>query len=188
MNIVNTMRVCSPPSLPNALRFEEAMDPLSQTPRPPAAAGERRAGRERGRRSARPARPRRRATGAAIDRDNRRSMASVATLSHVYPLGSRVNERGHLEIGGCDVIELAERFGTPAYVVAEDDLRARARAFLAAFRAAGAEDFEVVFASKAFPATRGAARCSRRRGSAATSPRPASCTSRCGPASIRRSS
>ena len=80
-------------------------------------------------------------------------MASVATLSHVYPLGSRVNERGHLEIGGCDVVELAERFGTPAYVVAEDDLRDRARAFLAAFRAAGAEDFEVVFASKAFPAT-----------------------------------
>jgi diaminopimelate decarboxylase len=80
-------------------------------------------------------------------------MASVATLSHVYPLGSRVNERGHLEIGGCDAVELAERFGTPAYVVAEDDLRARARAFVAAFRAAGAEDFEVVFASKAFPAT-----------------------------------
>ena len=80
-------------------------------------------------------------------------MASVATLSHVYPLGSRVNERGHLEIGGCDVVELAERFGTPAYVVAEDDLRDRARAFGAAFRAAGAEDFEVVFASKAFPAT-----------------------------------
>jgi len=80
-------------------------------------------------------------------------MASVATLSHVYPLGSRVNERGHLEIGGCDVVELAERFGTPAYVVAEDDLRDRARAFVAAFRAAGAEDFEVVFASKAFPAT-----------------------------------
>ena len=35
------------------------------------------------------------------------------------------------------MIELAERFGTPAYVVAEDDLRARARAFVAAFHAAG---------------------------------------------------
>src|SRR5579862_2646418 len=80
-------------------------------------------------------------------------MPQVQTLSHVYPIGSRINERGHLEIGGCDVIELAERFGTPAYVVAEDDLRARARAFMAAFRAGGHEDFQVIFASKAFPAT-----------------------------------
>jgi diaminopimelate decarboxylase len=80
-------------------------------------------------------------------------MATVQTLSHVYPLGSRVNERGHLEIGGCDVVELAERFGTPAYVVAPEDLRARARAFIEGFRAAGQSDFEVVFASKAFPAT-----------------------------------
>jgi diaminopimelate decarboxylase len=80
-------------------------------------------------------------------------MAPVQTLSHVYPIGSRIDERGHLEIGGCDVIELAERFGTPAYVVAEDDLRARARAFIEACRAAGLEDSEVLFASKAFPAT-----------------------------------
>jgi len=78
---------------------------------------------------------------------------SVNTLSHVYPIGSRINDRGRLEIGGCDVIELAERFGTPAYVVAEDDLRARARAFNEAFRAGGHDDFQVIFASKAFPAT-----------------------------------
>ena len=95
----------------------------------------------------------RRGAPTAPDRDNRRAMASVQTLSHVYPIGSRVNDRGRLEIGGCDVIELAERFGTPAYVVAEDDLRARARAFIEAFRAAGHDDFEVIFASKAFPAT-----------------------------------
>jgi diaminopimelate decarboxylase len=80
-------------------------------------------------------------------------MAQLQTLSHIYPIGSRINERGHLEVGGCDVLELAERFGTPAYVVAEDDLRARARAFIEAFRASGQEDFEVVFAAKAFPAT-----------------------------------
>jgi len=80
-------------------------------------------------------------------------MAQLQTLSHIYPIGSRIDERGHLEIGGCDVLELAERFGTPAYVVAEDDLRARARAFIAAFRARGHQDFEVVFAAKAFPAT-----------------------------------
>jgi diaminopimelate decarboxylase len=78
-------------------------------------------------------------------------MAAVA-VSHVYPLGSRLNERGRLEVGGCDVIELAREFGTPAYVYAEDDMRARARAYLEAFRAR-VEHYEVIYASKAFPCT-----------------------------------
>jgi diaminopimelate decarboxylase len=80
-------------------------------------------------------------------------MVTGTSLSDVFPLGSRVNELGRLEVGGCDVLELAREFGTPAYVVAEDDLRARARAFLAAGAAAGHADFHVVFASKAFPCT-----------------------------------
>jgi diaminopimelate decarboxylase len=78
--------------------------------------------------------------------------AAAATLSAAYPLGSRVNERGHLEIGGCDAVELAARFGTPAYVVAEDDLRHRGRTFVESLRARH-PDSEVVFASKAFPCT-----------------------------------
>jgi diaminopimelate decarboxylase len=79
-------------------------------------------------------------------------MAATRELSHVYPLGSRVNEGGHLEVGGCDVVEVAREHGTPAYLVAEDDLRARARAFMEAFAARHA-DFEVLFASKAFSCT-----------------------------------
>jgi diaminopimelate decarboxylase len=78
-------------------------------------------------------------------------MVTGTSLSAVFPLGSRLNERGHLEVGGCDTIELAREFGTPAYVVAEDDLRTRAQSFLQAGRDAGHEDFHVVFASKAFP-------------------------------------
>ncbi len=80
-------------------------------------------------------------------------MATETGLSDVFPLDSRLNERGRLEVGGCDAIELAREFGTPAYVVAEDDLRARARAFVAAGREARHPDFNVVFASKAFPCT-----------------------------------
>jgi diaminopimelate decarboxylase len=72
--------------------------------------------------------------------------------SLVLPIGSRVNGRGHLEVGGCDVVELVEEHGTPAYVYAEDDLRARARAYREAFERRGV-DGEVLFASKAFPAT-----------------------------------
>ncbi len=80
-------------------------------------------------------------------------MVTGTSLSAVFPLGSRVNERGRLEVGGCDTIELAREFGTPAYVVAEDDLRTRARAFVQAGRDTGHSDFHVVFASKAFPCT-----------------------------------
>jgi diaminopimelate decarboxylase len=72
--------------------------------------------------------------------------------SHVFPHGTRVNERGRLEVGGCDAVELAHEFGTPAYVVAEGDLRERSRAFIDALSARH-DDFDVLFASKAFPCT-----------------------------------
>jgi diaminopimelate decarboxylase len=78
-------------------------------------------------------------------------MAAVG-VSHVYPLGSRLNERGRLEVGGCDLVELAREFGTPAYVYAEDDIRARAQFYRDAF-AARTERFEIIYASKAFPCT-----------------------------------
>jgi diaminopimelate decarboxylase len=79
-------------------------------------------------------------------------VTTVSRLSSVYPLGSRVNEVGHLELGGCDALELAREFGTPAYIVVEGDLRARARAFADALRVRHA-DGDVLFASKAFPCT-----------------------------------
>jgi diaminopimelate decarboxylase len=43
---------------------------------------------------------------------------------------------GRLQIERCDAAELADRFGTPLYVVSEDQLRRRARAFTEAFGAA----------------------------------------------------
>src|SRR4051812_32976921 len=76
----------------------------------------------------------------------------ATAVSHVFPIGSRLNEAGPLEVGGCDVVELAREFGTPAYVYAEDDIRARARAYMDAFRSR-TDRFEVVYASKAFPCT-----------------------------------
>ncbi|MEA2249273.1 MAG: diaminopimelate decarboxylase [Solirubrobacteraceae bacterium] len=76
-------------------------------------------------------------------------MAAVRQLSAAYPMSSRLTEDGRLEIAGCDAAVLAREFGTPAYVVDEEDLRSRARAFVAAFRSR-TDDFEVHFASKAF--------------------------------------
>jgi diaminopimelate decarboxylase len=85
--------------------------------------------------------------------DNSRTVATDRiAASPVYPAGSRVNERGHLEVAGCDVVELSEDFGTPAYIYAEEDMRRRAREYVSAFEQR-TDGFEVIYASKAFPAT-----------------------------------
>jgi diaminopimelate decarboxylase len=80
------------------------------------------------------------------------AQANPVEGSPVYPDDSRVNERGRLELGGCDVVELIEEFGSPAYIYAEQDMRARARAYAEAF-SSRTENFEVLYASKAFPCT-----------------------------------
>ena len=74
------------------------------------------------------------------------------TTRSVYPQDSAVRD-GRLSIGGCDAIELAREFGTPAYVYAEADLRNRARTFVSALADAHDGPGEVVYASKAFPCT-----------------------------------
>jgi diaminopimelate decarboxylase len=62
---------------------------------------------------------------------------------------SKINSKGHLEIGGCDVTDLAQEFGTPLYIVDEALVRQRAREFMDAFRSTGLRH-QVAYASKAF--------------------------------------
>ncbi len=116
----------------------------------------------------------------SVDRPGRLRTRSRARRS-TRP-GSRVNERGHLEIGGCDVVELAAEFGTPAYVYAEDDMRARARAYRAAFDRARRPTSRSSSPARRFPAPPPTG-SSPRRASRSTSPPAASCTWRCAPAS-----
>ena len=40
-----------------------------------------------------------------------------------------VNSRGNLEMGGCDLVEIAREFGTPAYVMDENKIRENCRAY-----------------------------------------------------------
>src|SRR4051794_15413635 len=72
--------------------------------------------------------------------------------SKLYPADSWVAD-GRLHVGGCDAAVLAREFGTPVYVVAEDDLRARARELLSALAEHHDGPGEIVYASKAFPST-----------------------------------
>lgn len=67
---------------------------------------------------------------------------------HLYGT-SGVNERGHLEIGGVDTIELIEQFGTPLYVYDVELIRERARGFKRTFEELGISA-QVAYASKAF--------------------------------------
>ncbi|MBB3109225.1 diaminopimelate decarboxylase [Paenibacillus phyllosphaerae] len=62
---------------------------------------------------------------------------------------SSINAQGHLEIGGCDVTDLAKQYGTPLYIVDETLVRQRAREYVEAFRTSGLK-FQVAYASKAF--------------------------------------
>lgn len=61
----------------------------------------------------------------------------------------KTNAAGHLEIGGCDTVELAEEFGTPLYVMDEAHIRNTMRAMKAAF-ADQHDDTKIIYASKAF--------------------------------------
>jgi diaminopimelate decarboxylase len=76
---------------------------------------------------------------------------AAATFA-VYP-GAASADDGRLSIAGCDAVALAREFGTPVYVMAEDDLRARAGMFQDALAAAHDGPGEVIFASKACPVT-----------------------------------
>jgi diaminopimelate decarboxylase len=71
-------------------------------------------------------------------------------LLPLFPEHSSVTPDGELVIGGVGVAGLAERFGTPAYVVDEAGLRDQARRLRDGL-AARHPDSEVVFASKSFP-------------------------------------
>ncbi|MEI7024614.1 diaminopimelate decarboxylase [Paenibacillus sp. y28] len=62
---------------------------------------------------------------------------------------SKINDKGHLTIGGCDSTQLVEQFGTPLYVFDEALIRQRCKEYVDAFKASGLK-FQVAYASKAF--------------------------------------
>lgn len=73
----------------------------------------------------------------------------MENLSDVLPPSARTNPAGHLEIAGCDTVELAERFGTPLFVYDEDFLNARLGEYRDAFMGERIDGY-VAYASKAF--------------------------------------
>ncbi len=66
----------------------------------------------------------------------------------VKPITTKVNENGNLEIGGCDLVKLAEKYGTPLYVFDEETIRTIAREYKKAF--SSYPKVGLLYASKAF--------------------------------------
>ncbi|MEV8101361.1 diaminopimelate decarboxylase [Streptomyces sp. NPDC088135] len=69
---------------------------------------------------------------------------TAASLS-VWPASARLASRGDVAVGGVSLVEAAERFGTPVYLLDEAEVRERCRTYLRSF-----PDTEVVYAAKAF--------------------------------------
>jgi diaminopimelate decarboxylase len=68
----------------------------------------------------------------------------------LFPVTYRVNAAGRMEVGGCDLVELARRHGTPLYVYDEATVRQRSREYVAAMDRAG----QVLYSAKAFASPR----------------------------------
>lgn len=69
-----------------------------------------------------------------------------STNQFLKPLTTMRNEAGNLEIGGCDLVELAEKYGTPLYVIDEHTLRSICADYKKAF--SKYEKVNMMFASK----------------------------------------
>ena len=67
----------------------------------------------------------------------------------LFPMGSTSSENGHLNIGGCDVTELAKEYGTPLYIYDEATIRTMAKTFVKEFGTRYTNTV-VAYASKAF--------------------------------------
>src|SRR5680860_795643 len=70
------------------------------------------------------------------------------THTLIYPSNSRHNSAGHLEVDGCDVVELAEHYGTPLIVYEEKTIRDQCRRLEQGF-SRRTDDYEVIYATKA---------------------------------------
>jgi diaminopimelate decarboxylase len=64
----------------------------------------------------------------------------------LYPVTYRVNAAGHMEVGGCDLVELARQHRTPLYVYDEATVRQRSSEYVAAMGSGG----QVLYSAKAF--------------------------------------
>lgn len=70
-----------------------------------------------------------------------------STNQFLKPITTKINDAGNLEIGGCDLVKLTEKYGTPLYVLDEATIRKICRDYKDAFK--GYPKVNMMYASKA---------------------------------------
>jgi diaminopimelate decarboxylase len=76
--------------------------------------------------------------------------SSLSPNQQLLPITARINQADHLEIGGCDVVELVKRYGSPLYILDEASLRSACRQYRSAFAKYYDGPAQVLYASKAW--------------------------------------
>ena len=67
---------------------------------------------------------------------------------NIKPITTKINENGNIEIGGCDLVELANKYNTPLYVFDEATIRSMTQSYKKAFEEY--PNIKMMFAAKAF--------------------------------------
>lgn len=70
-----------------------------------------------------------------------------STNQYLKPLSLKINDEKHLELGGCDLVKLAEKYGTPLYVLDEQTVRCICKDYKDAFKSYSR--VKMMYASKA---------------------------------------
>ncbi|MDD3593465.1 MAG: diaminopimelate decarboxylase [Candidatus Gastranaerophilales bacterium] len=66
----------------------------------------------------------------------------------IMPYTAKINKENHLEIGGCDCVDLVDTYGSPLYVADEQTVRRICRQYKEAF--ASYKNINMMYANKAF--------------------------------------
>lgn len=72
---------------------------------------------------------------------------TLSTNQSIKPITTEINAEGNLQIGGCDLVELAQQYETPLYVIDEKTLRTICKEYKKAFK--DYENVNMMYASKA---------------------------------------
>ncbi len=67
---------------------------------------------------------------------------------NIKPITAKINEHGNIEIGGCDLTELANKYSTPLYIYDEQTIRSMTKSYKDAFK--NYPKINMMFAAKAF--------------------------------------
>lgn len=63
-----------------------------------------------------------------------KELITIENNIQLFPISSKVSKEGHLHIGGCSVIELAKKYGTPLYILDKESIIQRAKLYINSFK------------------------------------------------------